>query len=88
MLYFRTDCDILYKSENLASSEVKTTLAEQNVGAENIHKEDAEGEHYQGGEGALSQVIYHFTFLSCSAFLLKHLLLYLDCSGMISGAGQ
>ena len=56
MLYFRTDCDILYKSENLASSEVKTTLAEQNVGAENIHKEDAEGEHYQGGEGALSEV--------------------------------
>ena len=63
VVFFRTVCDILYKSENLASSEVKTTLAEQNVGAENIHKEDAEGEHYQGGEGALSEV-------SCPAALL------------------
>ena len=42
---------------------MKTTFAEQYVGTENIHKEDEEGEHYQGGEGALSQVI---DLLSCS----------------------
>ena len=46
----------MYKYENLVSFEVKATLAEHYACAENIHKEDAEGEHYQGGEGALSEV--------------------------------
>ena len=53
---------------------MKTTLAEQDVGAENIHKEDAEGKHYQGGEGALSQVVFHLHILLLP-LLLKHLFL-------------
>ena len=60
VVFFRTDCDILYKSENLTSSEVNITLAEHYVGTENIHKEDSEGEHYQGCEGALSEVSFLF----------------------------
>lgn len=59
-----------------------TTFAEQYVGTENIHKEDAEGEHYQGGEGALSQVI------DLAPVPAPALFQPICCSGMISGAGQ
>ena len=68
----------MYNYENLVSFEVKATLAEHYACAENIHKEDAEGEHYQGGEGALSQVIDLYP-APAQAF---------HCSGMTSGAGQ
>ena len=57
---------------------MKTNFAEQYVGTEDIHKEDEEGEHYQGGEGALSQVIDLYP-APAQAF---------HCSGMTSGAGQ
>ena len=84
VVFFRTVCDILYKSENLTSSEVNITLAEDYVGTENIHKEDSEGEHYQGREGALSEVkkiSEVFPFFKNNSSSSLHF------SGMISGAG-